>query len=83
MRFNLQYFTVLLLSKKINTVNAVKVFFAISWKNQVFYIFFFKFAKTIYTNKGFIYHLSRLNAAELLILYKTIIVLDPKSVNLL
>ena len=41
--------------KKINTDNMrLKFFFTIGWKNQVFYVFFFKFAKTIYTNKGFI-----------------------------
>ena len=67
----LQYFTVLLLSKKINTINAVKVFFTISWKNQFIQI------------KDLFYHSFRLNAAELLILYKRMIVLDPKIVNLL
>ena len=51
MRFNLQYFTVFLLSKKIN--NAVKVFLDIGWKLQDF-LLFFGFAKTIYSNKGFL-----------------------------
>ena len=46
-------------------------FFTISWKNQFIQI------------KDLFYHSFRLNAAELLILYKRMIVLDPKIVNLL
>ena len=71
MRFNLHYFTVLVLSKKINTVNAVKVFF------------YYELEKSIIQIKDLFYHSFRLNAAELLILYERMIVLDPKIVNLL
>ena len=46
-------------------------FFTISWKNQFIQI------------KDLFYHSFRLNAAELLVLYKRMIVLDPKIVNLL
>ena len=49
----------------------LKFFFTISWKNQFIQI------------KDLFYHSFRLNAAELLILYKRMIVLDPKIVNLL
>ena len=45
-------------------------FFTISWKNQFIQI------------KDLFYHSFRLNAAELLILYKRMIALDPKIVNL-
>ena len=68
---------------KINTVKAVKVFFTISWKNRVFYCFFLNLLKQFILIKDLFYHSFRLNAAELLILYKRMIVLDPKIVNLL
>ena len=69
--------------KKINTVNAGKVFFTISWKNRVFYLFFLNLLKQFILIKDLFYHSFRLNAAELLILYKRMIVLDSKIVNLL
>ena len=47
--FNLQYFTVLLLSKKINTVNTVKLVFYYKLEKSSFLFIFLKFAKTIYT----------------------------------
>ena len=34
--------------------NAVEVFLARSWKLQAFFLFFFSFARAIYSNKGFI-----------------------------
>ena len=71
------------LVKKINTDNMrLKFFFTISWKNQVFYVLFLNLQKLFILIKDLFYH-SFQNAAELLILYKRMIVLDPKIVNLL
>ena len=61
----------------------LKFFFTISWKNQVFYLFFQNLLKQFIQIKDLFYHSFRLNPAELLILYKRMIVLDSKIVNLL
>ena len=47
------------------------------------FFFYYKLEKSILQIKDLFYHSFRLNAAELLILYKRMIVLDPKIVNLL
>ena len=74
----------LLSKKKLIQLMRLKFFFHYKLEKSSFLIIFLKFAKTIHSNKGFIsYHSFRLNAAELLILYKRMIVLDPKIVNLL
>ena len=61
----------------------LKFFFTISWKNQVFYLFLKNLLKQFIQIKDIFYHSFQVNAAELLILYKRMIVFDPKIVNLL
>ena len=82
--FNLQYFIVLLPSKKINTVNTVKLFFYYKLEKSSFLLIFFKFVKTIYSYKRFILSFIPIKCCGIahITVYKRMIVLDSIIENI-